>query len=273
MIQSAVTVSLVEQAREGPFVFHGDLAVACQTAARLGFDAIELFAPAAGAVDAGLLRRLLDDHDLSLAAVGTGAGWVVQRLSLCDPDPQRRRQARAFVQSMIEFGGPFGASAIIGSMQGRADAATDKPTALGWLGEALSELGEYARQFQVALWYEPLNRYETNLANTLADGVRLIETSGSGNVRLLADLFHMNIEETDLPTAIRAAGRHIGHVHLADSNRRAAGLGHLDIPPIAQALLDIGYAGYVSAEVLPWPSSDAAAEYTMQAYRSFLCTV
>jgi sugar phosphate isomerase/epimerase len=88
-------------------------------------------------------------------------------------------------------------------------------------------------------------------------------------VKLLCDLFHMNLEEVSLAEALRNAGQHVGHVHFADSNRRAVGFGHTDLAPVVQALREIGYAGAVSAEILPLPDSDAAAAQTMQAYRRF----
>ena len=77
----------------------------------------------------------------------------------------------------------------------------------------------------------------------------------------------MNIEESDIAGALLTAGSQVGHVHFADSNRRAAGFGHTDFAPIAAALRDIGYDGYVSAEVLPWPDAERAAEQTMAAFR------
>ena len=86
-------------------------------------------------------------------------------------------------------------------------------------------------------------------------------------VVLLADLFHMNIEEKDPAGALVAAGRRIGHVHFVDSNRRPAGFGHIDFAPIATALKAIGYTGYASAEALPYPDSDQAAKLTIEAYR------
>jgi len=269
MIQSAVTVSLVPEAHGGPFVFWDDFPTACAKAAELGFDAVELFAPRPEAVPSREIRTLLDDHGLMLAAVGTGAGWVIQRLHLCDPDAETRERAKSFIRSMIDYGGPFAAPAIIGSMQGRWTADVDKPTALGYLCDALHDLAEHAGQYDVPLIYEPLNRYETNLVNTVADGVALLERCSHGNVRLLADLFHMNIEEADMAAAIRQAGPQIGHVHFVDSNRQAVGRGHLDVAPIASALREIGYNGYASAEALPLPDSVEAARLTIDAYRRF----
>ena len=269
-MKSAVTMSLVPEARGGPFVFWDDLPAAVRSAAALGFDAVEVFPPGADAVDPAELRTLLGDSGLSLAAVGTGAGWVRHRLTLTSPDPAVRDKARRFVQAVIDFAGGFGAPAIIGSMQGRWGDGVSKESALGWLGEAVAELGEHARQYGTALVYEPLNRYETNLVTTVSDGVRFLTAAGAGNARLLADLFHMNIEEADLPAALRSGGHHIGHVHFVDSNRRPAGMGHTDFGPIIAALREVGYAGYLSAEALPYPDSETAARETISAFRGLV---
>ncbi len=269
MIRSSVTVSLVPEARGGPFVFWDDLPAACATATALGCDAIEVFPPAPDAVHPGVLRKLLADNGLLLAAVGTGAGWVKQKLHLCLPDPAARTRAREYIRAIIDFAGPFGAPAIIGSIQGRFGDGIDRPTAMELLAEALEELGLHARQYKVPLIFEPINRYETNLINTIDAGLALIEPLSTKNVRLLADLFHMNIEEVDTAAALRAGGKRIGHLHFVDSNRRPAGMGHIDYRPIVEALNAIGYDGFASAEALPYPDSEAAAKQTIVAFRQY----
>jgi sugar phosphate isomerase/epimerase len=266
-MKSCVTISLVAEARGGPFVFWDELAAGCEQAARLGFDAVEVFPPSPDAVNPAELQRLLHTHHLALAAMGTGAGWLRHRLTLTSPDAAVREKALAFVRGIIDTAGPFGASAIIGSMQGRHGDGLDKAAALAHLTQALNSLGDQARKYNVPLIYEPLNRYETNLVNTVEDGVRLLQSLATTNVVLLADLFHMNIEETDLAAALRTGGRHIGHVHFVDSNRRPAGRGHLDFVPIVAALRDIGYQGYLSAEALPYPTPWEAAQQTIATYR------
>jgi sugar phosphate isomerase/epimerase len=269
MIRSSVTISLVPEARGGPFVFWDDLPAACRKAQELGFDAIEVFPPGPDAVNPESLRKLLEAHGLALAAVGTGAGWVKGCLHLTLPDPSARQKARAFIRSIVDLAGPLGAPAIIGSMQGRSGDGVDHATAIGYLSEALEDLGEHARQYRVPLVYEPLNRYETNLINTVESGVRLLNQLSTKNVVLLADLFHMNIEEASLAAAIRLGKGHIGHVHFVDSNRRPAGLGHLDYGPLVAALEEIAYDGFASAEALPYPDSDSAARQTVTAFRQY----
>lgn len=267
MLSSCVTISLVNQARGGPFVFWDNLNAACHKASELGFDAVEIFAPSPDALDHAQLQLLLDDLGLKLAALGTGAGWVIHGKQLCAAEAADRQDAKDFIRGIIDAAGKFGAMAIIGSMQGRHGDGVDRTTALAYLSEALNELGEHARQYNVPLIYEPLNRYETNLITTIGDGVELLKSLQTDNVKLLADLFHMNIEESDIAAAIRAGGRHIGHIHFVDSNRRAAGMGHMDYGPIATAIREIGYDGYLSAEALPLPTSEEAARQTIKSFR------
>jgi len=266
-MKSAITISLVPEAKGGPFVFWDDLAAGCRKARELGFDAVEIFPPDADAINVDELRSVLDDTGLAVAAVGTGAGWVKHGLSLTSPDEEIRGQAVAFVERMMEFAARFEAPTIIGSMQGRAVGEVTRQVALRYLGNALFKLDEHAEDLGTTVLYEPLNRYETNLINTLADGVQFLTGSAMRNVKLLADLYHMNIEEANLAAALHKAGPHIGHVHFADSNRRAAGLGHTDFASVVAALREGGYRGYLSAEVLPQPDSDAAALQTIETFR------
>jgi sugar phosphate isomerase/epimerase len=271
-MKSAITVALAPEFKGGPFVFWDDLATSCAKARELGFDAVELFPPNPDAVNPDELRVLLDDNGLSLAAVGTGAGWVKHKLSFTSPDEATREKAVAFAERMMDFAARFDAPAIVGSMQGRADGAVTKQVALRYLGNALFKLDEHAADLGTTLLYEPLNRYETNLVNTLANGVTLLGGIGARNVKLLADLFHMNIEEADLAGALGKAGAHVGHVHFADSNRKAAGLGHTDFAAVVAALRAVGYEGYLSAEVFPLPDSDTAAKQTIDSFRRHTAT-
>ena len=220
-------------------------------------------------IDPAFLRSLLDEHGLELAAVGTGAGWVKEKLNLTLPEASERLKARDFIKSIIEFAAGFGAPAIIGSMQGRFTETVDPASALGYLTDALEELGDHAKSGHVFLIYEPLNRYETNMASTIEAGLLLLDRLSTRNVKLLADLFHMNIEETNVAESIRLGGQRIGHVHFVDSNRRAAGLGHTDFAPIVEALRAIDYNGYASAEAFAYPSSDEAARITIETFRRY----
>ena len=269
MIKSSVTISLVAEVNDGPFVFRGELARSCEQAARIGFDAVEVFAPGAGSLDKAVLEKALAENNLELAALGTGAGFVLHKLSLTDPDAARRREAIDFVKGFVELAGGFGAPAIIGSMQGVIPPDTSRTTAEQWLREGLNQLAPLAAEFNVAVLFEPLNRKETDCFNRLEQAAELIKSLDSDNVKLLADLYHISIEAESVADAIRQNGEFIGYVHLVDSNRRAAGFGRIDFGEVAKVLRDIGYNGFVSAEALAWPTPAAAAEQTMKVFKKY----
>ncbi len=269
MIRSSVTIALVPEAKGGPFVFWDDLAAGCAKAAELGFDGVEVFPRGPEAVDKAQLQDLLAQHKLQFAAMGTGAGMVVHQLSLTHPEADIRSKAVDFIKSIIDFAGPLGTPAIIGSMQGRHGGGVSKEQALDWLSAGLNELGAHAAQYNVPLLYEPLNRYETNLFNRIGEAASYLRTLDADNVKILADLFHMNIEEPCIAQGMRDGGEKIGHVHFVDSNRQAAGRGHMDHAPIATALTEIGYDGFASAEAFPVPDSDTAAKATIDAFNKY----
>ena len=269
MITSCVTIALVPEIKTGPWIYWEPVEVSIPKAAALGFEAVELFTASADALDAGLLRMQFETHGLRLGAVGTGAGKVLQGLTLTHPDAAIRARAVEFISDMIAFGAAFHAPAIIGSMQGMISPEVERERALSWLAEGLELLGKRAGEHGVKLIYETLNRYETNVFNRLAEASDFVDKLETRNVVLLADLFHMNIEETSIPDAIRKAGHRIGHVHFADSNRGPVGSGHIAMEEIAAALTETGYDGCVSAEALPLPNPDAAAAMTIQSFRKY----
>lgn len=269
-IRSSATVCLVPEARRGPFVFHGDLAEAFKAVGDLGFDGIEIFPPSADSLDDDQVSDLLTDNNLWLAAVGTGAGMILHGLSLSHRDRRARERACDYVRRIIDFASLFDAPAIVGSMQGRSGSGQTKEQALANLTDSLRQLCVSAGDRGVPLFLEPLNRYETDLVNTLEDGAEVCEEVRTGNLKLLADLFHMNIEESDMAQSIETHAEHIGHVHFADSNRHAVGFGHTPMEPIVQALKKNGYKGFLSAEVFPYPDSRSAAHMTIGSFNRYV---
>lgn len=269
-MRSAITVCLVPEARSGPFVYHSGLEHGCEQAAHHGFDAVEVFPRSADEVDRQQLRQLLDRHGLKLAAVGTGAGWLTKQLSLTSTDPAVAQRAAEFIRSMIETAGSFGAPAIIGSMQGRIPSPDQREALFAQMTLAIELLAQHAAHFEVPLLIEPLNRYETNVFTDLETTASWVNSLNTNNVRILADMFHMNIEEADMAESIRRFGTQIGHVHFADSNRSAIGFGHVDAAAVVKALTEVGYEGYLSAEVFPLPDANAAARQTIQSFRQMV---
>jgi sugar phosphate isomerase/epimerase len=111
----------------------------------------------------------------------------------------------------------------------------------------------------MVLTLESICRYEQDFLNTVAEAVRFIDELKVDNLKAHVDTFHMNIEEQSIESAIVRSGDRIGHVHLADSNRRHPGAGHLHFGSILRALDAARYRGYLAMECLPLPDPAAAA--------------
>ena len=118
-----------------------------------------------------------------------------------------------------------------------------QPSKRGWGNsvKSIATISEMAKKSNVDLVLEVVNRFETNLLNTTAQGLKFIEETGSDHVRLHLDTFHMNIEEANPAAAIRLAGDKLGYFHIGESNRGYLGDGVIDFNPIFDALLDINY--------------------------------
>ena len=268
-MKSSVTISLMKSSK-ATWIFQEDISICIPKAKKIGFDGVELFMGGADDVDAKFLRRLLDDNQINLSAVATGAGKSLHNLTLTSPDKNIRAKAIDYIKRMIDFGALFNAPAKIGSMQGNIG-KNNREDALAGLTESLNELGRYAGQRNVELLFEPLSHLSTDVINTVADGIEIIKKAGADNIKLLADLYHMDIEEPDIAESIKQAAGFIGYVDFVDSDRKPAGMGHIDLKSAVDALKHIGYEGYLSAEALPWPDSQTAAEQTMKTFKR-LCT-
>ncbi|MFT4148887.1 MAG: sugar phosphate isomerase/epimerase [Paracoccaceae bacterium] len=119
-----------------------------------------------------------------------------------------------------------------------------QPTAEGWKNsvDALAATGDLARQAGIDVVLEIVNRFETNLLNTTAQGLKYLDDADNAALSLHLDTFHMNIEEANPAAAIRLAGDRLGYFHVGESNRGYLGDGTIDFDPIFDALEEIGYA-------------------------------
>jgi sugar phosphate isomerase/epimerase len=113
----------------------------------------------------------------------------------------------------------------------------------------LKELIGQIEQTGVPIILEPLNRYETHFINRVGQAVEICEEVGTPTtIKILADLFHMSIEEVNIANALKKGGEYIGYIHLADSNRLEPGAGHTDFVSAIGALKSIGYDGWLTIE-------------------------
>lgn len=258
----------LEETGFGAVAVRGRWEEGVRLAASLGYDAVELAVRDPGTIDREAVRRAISDSGMGVAAIGTGQAYLKDGLSFTSDDAGIRARAIERMGAHIQMAGEYGAPVIVGLIRGRI--GRDRAAAEGRFVEALTRLLPVAERGEVRLLIEPINRSETDFLNTIGEALQIIDRMGSSRVQVLADTYHMHIAERSVEDALRACGRRLGHVHVADSNRQAPGLGKLDFGRILEVLEEIGYGGFLSAEIVPVPDSDSAARQTVQHLRSLL---
>lgn len=229
---------------------------------KLDFGGIEL---CAGSLD-------LPSRELraTFAAFPVRAANVTGAFTLLSPDPAARAAGKEQIRRRLDLAAELGAAGVLVVPQfGRQPAIPDLSplkTAIELETELLvlqlRELAPAAKAAGIPILLEPLNRYEAHVLNRLDQGIAVAAAVGP-EIKILADFFHMNIEESDIAAAIRAAGPHLAYVHVADSNRLQPGLGHLDFRPGFTALKETGYDGFLGIECrVEGPKEQALREST-----------
>ena len=250
--------------------FKGDFEGNIERIAGWGYEGVELAIRDPRLVDVSELERVVTSHGLQVPAIGTGQAWGEEGLSLTSNDPSVRAAAVERIKSHIPLAKRFRAIIILGLIRGITPAGQTHEQSMCYLVESLQECAQAACPAGVRFALEPLNRYETDLIHTVADGMDLIHKTGAGNLGLLLDTFHMNIEEPHIEDSIRLCGERIFHFHVADSNRWHPGAGHLDFTSILDVLIATGYDGYVSGEFLPRPDANTSAKNNIDHLRHIL---
>lgn len=248
--------------------FKGDFEANVAKIASYGYEGVELAIRDPKLVNPDELEQVIQRLNLTVPAIGTGQAWGEERLSFTSADPAVRRAAIERIKSHIPLAARFKAVVILGLIRGITPAGQTYEQSMAYLVEALQECSTAAAPYGVRYALEPLNRYETDLIHTVADGLELIERVGAANFGLLLDTFHMNIEEPSVEASIRTCGERIFHFHVADSNRWHPGAGHLDFKSILTSLFASGYHGFVSGEFMPKPDADTGAKRAIEHLRS-----
>jgi len=232
-------------------------------AAELGLNGIEFWS-ATLPEQASEIERLSGRGGVVAASINNG-----RRSRFLDPDPAERSRAVAELTQAIHLAGQIGASGVVfvphffGPLLPDLSPFLD-PVQLerALLSAQLPGLAEAADRAGVQLWVEPVNRYETHLLRRLEEAASMVAPLNSPRLGIVADLFHMALEEDDIPEALLKNGRYLGHVHLADSNRRLPGQGVTDFRAALTALRKVGFEGWLSFECgTPGQNQDRATTY------------
>jgi sugar phosphate isomerase/epimerase len=254
----------------GPLLYAGRLDEGLRIVHRLGYDGVELSLRIPDQVERDSLRKKLQRSNLCLFAIATGQTYYADGYSLYSTEAESRELAIQRLKGHIDLAADFDCMVIIGGIRGKIDTSdelvVERILASG--KEAITTCAEHAERRGVTLLLEPVNRYETNIINTAAEGIQIIKDIGSSRLKLLLDTFHMNIEERSIVESIVSALPWLSYVHFADSNRLAPGLGHLDFEGLLLTLVERGYQGPLGVEVLPKPGDYEAAEQAIRHVRT-----
>ncbi|WP_407155115.1 sugar phosphate isomerase/epimerase family protein [Bradyrhizobium sp. STM 3557] len=211
-----------------------------------GFDLIEFSYLDPANVDIDRLAKRIADMELGVAiSIGLPAEGDIS-----SSDKAIANRGIDILNRTIALTRDLGGRKIGGILSAGHGLQTEAPSRDQWNRSAatLAEVAETAKAAGVTLNLEIVNRFESNLLNTAAQGLAFIADTGSDNIFLHLDTFHMNIEEADVGLAIRHAANKIGYVHIGESHRGYLGTGSIDFAAVFDALTAIGYADDLTFE-------------------------
>lgn len=225
--------------------------------AKTGYDAIEIapftIAPDVTSVPPERRREIRDmaaRHRLAIS----GIHWVLvqtEGLHLTSPDKEVRGRTSRYFGELVDFCADLGGKFIIvGSPKQRSLAeGVSREQGWEWATEVFREPVMKAGQREVTICFEPLAPSETNFINTAEEAVRFIKQLRAPHFKVILDVKAMSSESKPVPEIIRETWPEFAYFHANDKNLKGPGFGGVDFRPIAAALKEVGYSGYVSVEV------------------------
>ncbi|MDR1798659.1 MAG: sugar phosphate isomerase/epimerase [Bifidobacteriaceae bacterium] len=215
----------------------------------LGYDLVELSYSDPRRLTPKAVRRAAAESGLAVAVAGD---FNAER-DLAAATPEGRRQGLKYLTACIDFAAQVGATVVAGPMYSAVGKAryvnpAAREREWHWAVEGLQRAADHAADQGVRLALEPLNRFETDMVNTTAQGLQMVADAGRDNLGLSLDTFHMNIEDDNLGAAIRQAGPKIFSFQASENTRGTPGAGHVPWAEVFTALDDIAYGGPVIVE-------------------------
>lgn len=187
--------------------------------------------------------QILKDHGLVVFSL------TPDNVDLAHPDEIIRSEAIDYYLRLLDFAAELDKPLVsCHGFVGRIRALSSIPEEKTLFASAVRRISERAKELDLKVVMEVLNRYEAHLLNTAGEALAFLEEVNAANLGILLDAYHMNIEESDPAGAIRQAGDHLWLYHAADSNRQGIGRGHTDFSAQLSALAGIGYNGPVILE-------------------------
>ena len=253
----------------------------------MGFDILEISVENPDLINTSAAGDILKENQLD----GIICGAFGPDRNICSEDPEIRENAKTYIRWLIDAALEIGSEVICGPMYssvGKDHLVDSEPRRQEWdrAVNGIREMADYGAAKGIKLAFEPLNRFETDMINVVAQGNKFIGDVGRKNVGFHLDTFHMHLEEKSSAAAIRQAGDRLFHFHACENDRGVPGTGQVRWQEIAKALQDMEYQGPVVIELFTsqvteiaravciWreiaPSQDAIAEQGLKFLKSLL---
>jgi D-psicose/D-tagatose/L-ribulose 3-epimerase len=230
-----------------------DLCSSCKRASELGFDILE--------VSGGSLLESTQQELKELKEIADGLEILIypchglpKEYDTSSPNEATRKKGIELVKRLFECMDIIGSKQLGGILYSYwpafdySNKKYDVEKAREYSLESMSFIADEAKQHDIILTLEVVNRFENFIFNDVKSALEYVKTLNKENVKLLLDLFHMNIEEDNLGDAIRMAGDYLGHFHIGECNRKVPGQGRMDWDNVAKAIKDIGYQKAITFE-------------------------
>ena len=234
-------------------------------AGQLGYEGIELnLRKWPSESDIGEIRKSLDRHDVKVAAIGTRHMHVTHGLYLASPNRQVREKALEYITECMKIARRLDCL-IVQAGWAFQGSKLEAPYNAAWeqAVESLREVGSRCHEHGLRFVIEFACKKNAELVNTMDEALHMLDQVGSENVLVMADVFHIYTENQSVRDTVLEAGKRLGYVHLADSDRLIPGDGEINFPEFIDALKQICYKGHMIMEFNPGPRPD---ESLKQAY-------
>lgn len=257
-------------AEASAFVVWRGFAESIQKASAYGYDGVELALCTKDEVDVATLRKLLSQYQMEVSCISTGQVFAKLGLYLTSEDNAIREKCISVLTGLIELAGEFGGMINLGRTRGFVAPEQTNERAQALFLQSIEQLLPIAQKHHVSIVIEPVNRYEINFINRVEECAALLNPIQSDLLGIMPDVFHMNIEDAQIGGALIEHADKIRYIHLADSNRLAPGQGHTNFDEIFAALQQSSFDGWLSVEILPYPSPDLAARQAVEFLQKYI---
>jgi len=212
------------------------------------------------------IKKIAIDNGIQI----TGLHWLLVKpegLHICHPDAGTRQRTIDYLCHLIDFCADVGGSVMtFGSPNQRnLEPGIDPQQGWQWALESFAACGSTAAGRGVTLCLEALPQDLTNLLNTNAEVIKMVDAINHPNIRMMVDVKSMYSEQISIPENIRNCASYFRYVHANDANLKGPGFGDVDFQPILQALIEVGYNGFVSVEAFDFsPGAEETAKKSLR---------